>query len=66
MLTKFKHTIRELDLSHNDFTDVSFLDGFYLLSTLILDSNKLDSASKTPTAPKAGDTDAQQQLHRKP
>jgi hypothetical protein len=52
MLPRFRHSIRELDLSHNNFTEVSFLEGFYLLNTLILDSNKLDSSSKFPHLPK--------------
>ncbi|KAL6075290.1 Leucine-rich repeat-containing protein C10orf11 [Balamuthia mandrillaris] len=52
MLSKFKYTAKELDLSHNDLETVSFLEGFRELHTLILDNNHLTHNVKLPLLPK--------------
>lgn len=52
MLNKFRHSVKELDLSFNLLTDVDFLSGFYNLHTLILDNNQIISVSQLPYLPK--------------
>eukprot|EP01125_Pyxidicula_operculata_P013591 TRINITY_DN4506_c1_g2_i1.p1 TRINITY_DN4506_c1_g2~~TRINITY_DN4506_c1_g2_i1.p1 ORF type:complete len:919 (-),score=254.25 TRINITY_DN4506_c1_g2_i1:155-2911(-) len=43
VLSIFRHTTKQLDLSSNNLSDLSFLDGFYSLEVLILDNNKITS-----------------------
>jgi len=47
-VSRFMHTVKELDLSHNDLTNINLLEGFYRLHTLILDNNLITSATKFP------------------
>ncbi|XP_077983876.1 leucine-rich melanocyte differentiation-associated protein-like [Glandiceps talaboti] len=41
-------TLEELDISHNLFTEVRFLENFVNLNTLILDNNNIKSHTKFP------------------
>lgn len=41
MMMKFRHTVRELDLSNNQLSDIDFLSDFHELHTLILDNNQV-------------------------
>mmetsp|Transcript_4514 Transcript_4514/g.15870 ORF Transcript_4514/g.15870 Transcript_4514/m.15870 type:complete len:335 (-) Transcript_4514:52-1056(-) len=43
--------IRELDLSHNQFQDLTSVGGFTRLETLVLDNNKVSSHTKIPRLP---------------
>ena len=67
IISKFRHTAKELDLSNNSlmygknnnlmylyffYRDVDFLSGFYQLHTLILDNNQISSTSNFPRLPK--------------
>jgi len=52
MMCKFRHTVRELDLSNNNLSDVDFLAGFYQLHTLVLDNNQITTSAKLPYLPK--------------
>lgn len=52
MIRKFRHAVRELDLSFNKLTDVHFLSEFHQLRILILDNNYISSFSKLPFLPK--------------
>jgi len=51
-MVHFKHTVRELDLTHNDLGTISFLEGFKELNSLILDHNHITHSEKFPHLPK--------------
>jgi len=52
MILKFRHTVKELDLSGNCLRNIDFLSGFYNLNTLIVDSNHITHTSKFPVLTK--------------
>jgi len=45
---KFRHDVKELDLSNNNLSNLDFLDGFYQLQTLILDNNDISHETNLP------------------
>uniref|UniRef100_A0A1B6FF38 U2A'/phosphoprotein 32 family A C-terminal domain-containing protein n=1 Tax=Cuerna arida TaxID=1464854 RepID=A0A1B6FF38_9HEMI len=45
----FSSTIKILDLSHNNFSNLSFLQHFPMLTSLILDHNMVNSSTTFPT-----------------
>ena len=52
VLLKFRHTVKELDISNNQISDFDFLSEFPNLHTLILDNNQVSSMSKQARLPK--------------
>jgi len=48
IVPKFRHTVKELDLSGNALDHLDFLEGFYQLDTLILDHNCLKESTAFP------------------
>lgn len=52
LIHNFRHSVQELDLSDNALTDVTFIQDFYRLSSLILDRNRIHSKSSFPCLPK--------------
>jgi len=51
LVSKFQHSVRELDLSSNLISDLMPLEGFNSLTTLILDSNSITSTTYFPHLP---------------
>ncbi|XP_054280573.1 leucine-rich melanocyte differentiation-associated protein-like [Macrosteles quadrilineatus] len=51
LLNSFTSSIKILDLSHNCFSDLSFLSQFPNLKCLILDHNRVNSSTTFPTVP---------------
>lgn len=49
LVNSFGSFVRILDISHNNFRNVSFLHQFHNLSSLIMDHNKIDSATIFPS-----------------
>lgn len=49
LVNSFGSFVRILDISHNNFKNVSFLQHFHNLTSLILDHNKIDSATVFPS-----------------
>jgi len=52
VMYKFRYTAREIDLSHNNLTQINFLEGFSQLHTLVLDNNHISQDAKVPRLPK--------------
>ncbi|XP_002736993.1 leucine-rich melanocyte differentiation-associated protein-like [Saccoglossus kowalevskii] len=50
-IRQYANRLQEVDLSHNQFTQVRFLEGFPNLDTLILDNNNIKSHTKFPPLP---------------
>lgn len=48
---KFKHFVKELDLSNSKLRNIDFLVGMNKLVTLVLDNNHIDSDIQPPTLP---------------
>mmetsp|Transcript_14317 Transcript_14317/g.56345 ORF Transcript_14317/g.56345 Transcript_14317/m.56345 type:complete len:623 (+) Transcript_14317:198-2066(+) len=48
---KFKHFVKELDLSNSTLRNIDFLVGMNKLVTLVLDNNHIDSDIQPPTLP---------------
>jgi len=51
VMGKWRHAVRELDLSYNSLDSVDFLLGFYNLTTLVLDHNTITEHVRFPSLP---------------
>eukprot|EP01130_Rhizamoeba_saxonica_P004545 TRINITY_DN1854_c1_g1_i2.p1 TRINITY_DN1854_c1_g1~~TRINITY_DN1854_c1_g1_i2.p1 ORF type:complete len:479 (+),score=77.14 TRINITY_DN1854_c1_g1_i2:306-1742(+) len=51
ILSRFRHSVRNLDLSYNQLSDISILQNFYHLQTLILDNNQITEHTTFPHLP---------------